>query len=144
MAEGLRYDAWANELWIQTLPLFRDKIRAENILRHTVQAQWIWLNRVLGEEETNPVPENLLEAVVSLNTAWQECLIPADPGAYVVYNKFDGEQCFSSVLEICLHVINHGTYHRGHLRGLAEAEGLTDFPETDLIKFFRAFPSERV
>ncbi len=40
------------------------------------------------------------------------------------------------VSEITEHVINHGTYHRGHLRGLAEAEGIS-FPDTDLIVYLR-------
>jgi uncharacterized damage-inducible protein DinB len=40
--------------------------------------------------------------------------------------------------EIAHHVINHGTYHRGHLRGLCDAAEFTEFPDTDLIKFYRA------
>lgn len=39
--------------------------------------------------------------------------------------------------EVAHHVFNHGTYHRGHLRGLADAAGFEDFPETDLIRFYR-------
>jgi uncharacterized damage-inducible protein DinB len=41
------------------------------------------------------------------------------------------------VSDIAAHVVNHGTYHRGQLRERAEADGLDDFPETDLILFFR-------
>ena len=35
------------------------------------------------------------------------------------------------------HVLNHGTYHRGHLRGLAYAEGWDDFHDTDYSAWLR-------
>ena len=39
-----------------------------------------------------------------------------------------------TLMELTWHVLNHGTYHRGHLMGLAEREGW-DPPGTDFLDF---------
>jgi uncharacterized damage-inducible protein DinB len=47
-----------------------------------------------------------------------------------------GEPFLQPNHEVVRHVINHGTYHRGQLRMLAELDGIA-WPETDMIFFFR-------
>ncbi|HRI42829.1 MAG TPA: hypothetical protein PLL78_02280 [Fimbriimonadaceae bacterium] len=137
LIEGFRYDAWANRAWLAALPTFDDRDRAEAIFRHILVAQRIWLVRTLSEEETPPFSDDLGEAVSRLSEAWIALIETCDPGAFVSYTTMVGESHFNTVDQIARHVVNHGTYHRGQLRGLKQAEGADDFPETDLIRFLR-------
>lgn len=69
--------------------------------------------------------------VPRLNELWRRIISEADLDSVL---EMTGDRKISA-LDLIQHVMNHGTYHRGHLRGLAEAEGLTDFPETDIVRF---------
>lgn len=137
LIEGFRYDAWANQAWLPVLPTFQDRDRAEAIFRHILQAQRIWLVRTLSEEEAPPLSDDLGEAISRLSEAWIALVATCDPGAFVSYTTMAGESHFNTVEQIARHVVNHGTYHRGQLRGLKQAEGSDGFPETDLIRFLR-------
>ncbi|MFX6823282.1 DinB family protein [Acinetobacter baumannii] len=55
----------------------------------------------------------------------------------LTFKRFNGEEVTSTVESIVLHVANHGTYHRGELRGLCRAAGWEDFPETDFFLWDR-------
>lgn len=137
LADGFRYDLWANLKWLSVLDRFEDRARAEAIFRHILGAQRIWLARSLSEEEVPALPEPLAEGFRLINAAWLEFLRISDPEAFVSYTNFKGESWFSTVEQIARHVINHGTFHRGQLRGLAQAEGWDDFEDTDLIRWMR-------
>lgn len=137
LIDGFRYDRWANLAWLEALPTFADRDRAESIFRHILSAQRIWLVRTLSEEEAPPPTDDLGEAIDRLHQGWIGLLETCDPGAFVSYTTMAGEPYFNTVEQIARHVVNHGTYHRGQLRGLKQAEGSEDFPETDLIRYFR-------
>ncbi|MBS1700970.1 MAG: hypothetical protein JST12_04860 [Armatimonadetes bacterium] len=38
-------------------------------------------------------------------------------------------------VDVIHHTLTHGSYHRGHIRALAEAAGLDDWPDTDWDEF---------
>lgn len=136
LQEAFDYDLWANAKWLECLPhLGNHRARAEEILSHILKAQHIWLTRSLSNEEVADLPDDLVTGFNQLNAAWKEFIGISDPTAFVSYTNFSGESFFRMVEEIARHVINHGTYHRGHLRGLAEASGFEGFPETDFIRF---------
>ncbi|MBX7133181.1 MAG: hypothetical protein K1X67_10940 [Fimbriimonadaceae bacterium] len=137
LADGFRYDLWANLKWVDILPRFQDRERAETVLRHVLNAQHVWLTRSLSAEEVPNLPADLTEGLQSMNAAWIEFLRISDPEAFVSYTTFKGEPYFNTVEQIARHVVNHGTYHRGQLRGLAQAEGWDDFEDTDLIRWHR-------
>ena len=137
LADGFRYDLWANLKWADALQRFQDRERAELVLRHVLNAQHVWLTRSLSAEEVPNLPEDLSEGFQVMKTAWIEVLRISDPEAFVSYTTFKGEPYFDTAEQIARHVVNHGTYHRGHLRGLAQAEGWEDFEETDLIRWHR-------
>jgi uncharacterized damage-inducible protein DinB len=126
---GFDYDLWANGRWAEALGRFRDPERARAIFEHIAAAQQRWLARC-GVESTAELAD--------LYAAWRDYILTVDLELAIEYRTLDGQPYTNRVHEIARHVINHGTYHRGHLRGLAEAEGLTDFPETDFIGFVRA------
>lgn len=63
--------------------------------------------------------------------AWHSVLSQRDLGEVIHYQNLAGVPQSRALVDIALHVINHGTYHRGQLREMA-----TDgFPETDFILF---------
>lgn len=137
LIEGFAHDLWANLQWADTLAGFgMHRDAAEKVLWHVHRAQLSWLERCRGDE--SPEPPTELRAALEASTAqWQEFLAISDPGAFVSYTTRTGESHFNTVEQIARHVLNHGTYHRGQLRGLAMAEGFEDTPETDLIVYYR-------
>lgn len=137
IVEGLKYDAWATEQWYEALGRFRDTARASEVLAHILGARSVWLKRCKGEEPDYSPAAPSRDRILDENGDWMSYLAEADLDELIHYRNRAGEPHSSSVKEIAQHVINHGTYHRGHLRGLAEAEGLEDFPETDWIAYTR-------
>lgn len=67
---------------------------------------------------------------------WKRMILGADLQRMISYTTFQGVACDNKVSEIVMHVINHGTYHRGQIRGIAGERGV-EFPETDYIRFLR-------
>lgn len=108
----------------------------QDLLVHIIQAQVIWICRVDGtppwKAEWDGFALNMDRSV----RAWQRFLFGADMERIVSYDTSDGRHFDSSVSEITRHVINHGTYHRGQLRAIAEQQGV-EYPETDYILFCR-------
>lgn len=106
-----------------------DEPRFREVFDHIVWAQEIWLGRI-QPEFGEPTGDRERAA-----DGWTQLLQDADLDRIVDFRYRNGQPGRRTVAEIALHVINHGTYHRGHLRGLAEARGIDDFPETDLHRF---------
>lgn len=131
------YDAWANDQWARQLTRFKDSARAIAIFQHILTAQRIWLERCGVVFEFDKTDEDLGHVAKRIAQVWRLYLDDADLDQEVIYVNSVGAQYMNTVEQIALHVINHGTYHRGHLRGLAECEGLDDFNDTDLVLYFR-------
>lgn len=128
----LRYDLKANQAWLETLDGWNDPA-ANQVLDHIAQAQRTWMSRV--DPEMLPAEEKTLDAELkAMHDAWLRLLDDWDLDMRIEYANQAGEVYSEPLWEILAHVINHGTYHRGHLRGMA---GERPFPETDLIRFFR-------
>lgn len=136
---SLDYDRWANLQWVGAIGTFKDLMRAHLILEHMLGASRIWLERCgveLRPAEDDSSLQSLFEDVAN---AWRYLIESQPLDTQIPYNNLAGQPFVNTLGEIVLHVINHGTYHRGQLRGLAMAEGVTNFPETDLILFYREF-----
>ncbi|MBA4292531.1 hypothetical protein C0431_06130 [bacterium] len=130
------YEVWANEQWLGTLGRFKDRARAEGVMRHIVGCYNGWLGLV-AEWEGKPHDELDLEAdMKDLLRRWRVVVQTRDLDEVVEFTGGKGNKRRLSVRELVHHVLNHGSYHRGHLRGLAESEGLADFPETDSLYYF--------
>ncbi len=134
------YDLWANKRWLDALERLPNVERARAIYQHILSCQYNWLATVMSFEESGTVSDDLVAETDRLFTAWRDVLLNGDPNAYASYER-QGVPQFHMVGEIAHHVFNHGSYHRGHLRGLADAAGLECFPETDLIRWYREIGS---
>lgn len=139
LIEGVRYDLWANRAWLDVFPRLANPEDGRQILRHILNAQIVWHARIAGETPTiaNAVDDAALEASAH---AWLALLEARDLEATIAYRTTLGVPYEQPLHEIAFHVVNHGTYHRGHLRGLADAQGMSDFPETDFVGWVRTRP----
>ena len=126
------YDQWANLKWMGVA----HQIGQEATLLHIVQAQIIWLTRIEGTMRWEPTLEDFPLHLERSVRSWKRFLFAADMQKIISYTTFQGVACDNTVGEIARHVINHGTYHRGQLRGIAGERGI-EFPETDYIAYLR-------
>ncbi len=133
---GFEYDLWANIRWLNALSKFPNPERPQEILGHILFAHEIWLNRCFLEKAVlshDLTPRSFSDAIA----LWIAALDTADTFQEIAYTTRLGEPFVNTFGEICQHVINHGSYHRGQLRGLAEMFRIESFPETDYILFLR-------
>jgi uncharacterized damage-inducible protein DinB len=126
------YDRWANLQWMPIAGIMSQ----QNILLHILTAQIRWLSRAEGIPEWQPSPTDYAMNLDRSIRSWKRFILGADLSRNINYTMSDGADGNNTVSEIVRHVINHGTYHRGQLRGMAEAQSF-DFPETDYIGFLR-------
>ena len=126
------YDLWATKRWIPAA----EAMGETHLLAHILASSQVWLGRCKHEEPDSREDLGLDVRLEQSHAAWQAFLENANLQDKVFYTNTRGESFTNTIEEIVQHVINHGTYHRGHLRGIAE-ERRVDFPETDLILFIR-------
>ncbi|HWA82113.1 MAG TPA: hypothetical protein VG820_01665 [Fimbriimonadaceae bacterium] len=135
LRSGFEYDLWANMRWFNALQLMRKQDVASPVLQHILTTQRIWLERCGVAVEGIPRAATKT-AFEGANHAWIALVTGSDLNGLVDYNDFRGRPHKRARGEIAWHVINHGTFHRGHLRGLAQGEGFEEFTDTDLIYYF--------
>lgn len=134
LIEAFDYDLWANRKWLEFLPQFTQAER--EVFDHILMAQELWADRISGNSPTEfPVVEPNAENLDRLHSTWIAILQTRNLEETVDYHRTNGDSMHSVLHLIVRHVANHGTYHRGHLRGLCQARNCTDFPETDFILF---------
>jgi uncharacterized damage-inducible protein DinB len=137
LIENFEYDLWANLRWLEFLPHATPD--EQQIFAHIQGAQKIWADRVAGISATElPSAEPTLETLTTLNQTWIELIKSNDPEEVIHYKRTTGEPQSLQFSQIARQVANHGTYHRGQMRGLCQARNCTDFPETDILLFFWA------
>ena len=129
LARAVDYDLWATRKWLGTLDTLPDPARAREIVFHMADAHVCWLTRVGASPAIAEEPD-LDHALVSYAAMWQAAL-DTHPVDHVFRWSDNGEDYQLSLADIVFHIVNHGTYHRGHLRGLADAAGVEDFNDTD-------------
>ncbi len=137
LAAGFEYDLWANQLWLKFLNRKGTGDPDRAILAHVLSAQKIWLMRCHGTSLNQmpdvPLSESMLAEVSS---GWTTLLKAMAHNPVISYQRTTGQALNSPLSEIAIHVVNHGTYHRGELRGLCRLRNDEDFPETDRMRYF--------
>src|SRR6185503_7940306 len=123
VADMFKYDLWANKLWLDTLLKFPDPGRPDEVMTHILAAQWRWLDRCnrafdLGFTSTAKTEAPSVTLAEQLNEVWLGILDIVPPDRSVSYQNSDGDDVSVPFGDVARHVVNHGTYHRGHLRGL--------------------------
>lgn len=139
-----QYNAWANHRVIGCLE--RQAVNDEKILKifsHLVSAQSIWFNRIKG---LPPSPYELwkkydlveLKAMVEETSQnWLTFLHETESlNRILKYKNYVGEYYENNVEHIMMHLVNHGTYHRGQVALLLREKGFEPI-NTDFITYDR-------
>ena len=153
-----RYKAWADDVFlsvIETLPdsellaprpiVFGSLIRT---LHHSYAMDFVWQCHLLGRPHRlttrNPLQHPPIQELVASQRridAWYldyAASLPAHRlGETVDFEFIGGGRGAMSREDILLHVVNHNTYHRGHVADMLYPLGIFP-PATDLPVFLRA------
>ena len=121
-------------------------------LVHMYFAEWIWYRRWQGESPSARPDTSQLVSVAVLREAWTpleqqirsciEGLGAEGLGRMLEYTSMNGQVSTSTFWQMIVHVVNHGTYHRGQVATMLRQLGATPAQSTDMIVFFRE-PSVR-
>jgi uncharacterized damage-inducible protein DinB len=135
LAKRFDFDAWANSLWLECLDRKGMGDPDRSILAHNLSASETWIRRCNGEAPTAMVPVPLHKSEIErMNREWRDILAPGEDRV-IRFRRLNGDEHELPLSQIAEHAANHGTYHRGELRGLCRSRGDEDFPETDFLRF---------
>lgn len=135
--ERWNYDLWANSVWLDFLEGREFPDPEMPVFSHILAAQEIWFQRVQGVSPTSLEPMEPTRAVAeSLRAKWVDLVQTRDRRDVISYRRITGEEFELTFEAIVRHVLNHGTYHRGELRGIQRMKGIDDFPDTDMSRWY--------
>jgi uncharacterized damage-inducible protein DinB len=154
----LNYTEWASRRLIDAAAalspeeLSRDFCTADrcviDTLAHVFAADRMWLSRVQGVPRATFIDaEDRSLASVQENwppvfRAWQ-ALIDGETeesvSRKIAYRDLKGNPWQTPLWQIILHMVNHGTHHRGQVTGFFRMMGHTP-PPLDLIVYYRTLP----
>ena len=141
LARDFDYDLWANRRWLACLFGKQFPEPDTQIFAHILSASQIWLSRLQGESPTKmPEIEPVESELGRIHTGWQEVLLRTQEDRQITYRRTTGEEFTVWLSDVAHHAANHGTYHRGELRGLCRSRGDDDFPESDFAGFMMMKP----
>jgi uncharacterized damage-inducible protein DinB len=150
------YTAWASKRLLDAAA----KLSAEQLTRdfgtadksvlgtlvHVFAADRIWMGRIVGRPPAkfiDPEKDMFLKVLerewppLLLEwSAWVGSLDEKAIAAPIAYRHQSGTAYETEAWKIILHVVNHGTHHRGQVSGFLRAMGLTPQP-LDLIAYYR-------
>lgn len=150
------YNAWANhralsgaeKLSIEqfTKPMGSSFSSLRDTLAHICGAEWIWLERFEGRSPSALPNSGQFPDVESLRSQWGEqekrllnfvrSLTQADLDRELEYKTLKFGVYRNPLWQSMLHVVNHGTYHRGQVTTLLRQLGAEPLL-MDLMHFYR-------
>jgi uncharacterized damage-inducible protein DinB len=152
----LEYTAWASKRLLDAVTglspeqLTRDFQTADRsivgTLAHVYAGDRVWLARVTHAAPGSFISDAdrdlsvLVREWPALLDRWRQWAAPfsdQDILAPVSYKDLKGNSYSQPAWQIVLHVVNHGTHHRGQVSGFLRAMGQTP-PPLDLMAFYRA------
>lgn len=149
----LGYTVWASQRLLQAAAqlsdaeLNRDFGTADRsvlgALTHVSRADHLWLARVAGSPQPQFPAETSLAALQTewpaLHERWQGWalgLTDEAAAAEIVYRDLKGRTWRQPLWQLVLHMVNHGTHHRGQVSGFLRAMGHAP-PPLDLVFYYR-------
>ena len=116
-------------------------------LVHMHFAEWIWYQRWQGSSPTAGPDKSRLVTVDALRETWRPLeqqirtfvasLGPGGLTRVVDYQTMTGQPGASPHWQMIVHVVNHGSYHRGQVATMLRQLGAKPAQSTDMIVFFR-------
>lgn len=143
------YNAWANRTIITCLE--QQSVKDEKILTilgHLVSANFIWLNRIKGLPKSefklwgDYSLSQLKQMVEDADAQWMDFIKNNDDfNRLLKYNNYVGDYYESNVEQIMIHLVNHGSYHRGQVAMLLRQKGFEPV-NTDYITYDRVLSGQ--
>jgi uncharacterized damage-inducible protein DinB len=151
------YNIWANQLMldsINSLPEEKQKQELPSSFKsvyatvlHMLDAENIWWQRMKLQERITRPSENftgdMREAgnhLLNQNRQWNEWIVNANEHQLLHvfhYQNTKKEQFKQPIYQMLVHMLNHGTYHRGQLVNMLRQLGVEKIPGTDFIEWSR-------
>jgi uncharacterized damage-inducible protein DinB len=161
-ASHLQFHHWANQRIVEAArPLSSEALHKDRgtsfksifgTLVHIYQADAAWFGRIHGNPDsqtsTYPPKADLAGlrsdwfALLDRAVDWTSKLSEADWNKTISYKDSRGSAHQTALLPIVMHLVNHGSYHRGQVSQLLRQSGVTP-PATDLINFYRQAFAQR-
>lgn len=134
---------WANQEVLASLrddPAARDA--ALPLMSHIVVVERLWMSRLREREANQPIWPHLslseCDALAAENAAEYAGYLAerseSDLAATVQFRNSKGQDYKISVIDILIHVVTHGVYHRGQIANAVARSGAQSVT-TDYIKF---------
>jgi uncharacterized damage-inducible protein DinB len=155
LQDHLSYTAWASRRLLDAASnLTADELNRDfgtanssviNTLIHIYSADKVWLDRVQGKSpesftsRENPTVPSLHTAWLAVHEGWSRwagALKPSSPETDISYFDLKRKEWRQPLWQIVLHVVNHGTHHRGQVSGFLRSLGHTP-PGIDLVFYHR-------
>jgi uncharacterized damage-inducible protein DinB len=151
------YNIWANQLLldaINQLPEEKQKQELQSSFKslyatalHMLDAENIWWQRMkLQERIVRPSDDftgdmkELSNTVLNQNRQWDEWINNANEHQLLHvfhYQNTKKEQFKQPIYQMLIHMLNHGTYHRGQLVNMLRQLAVEKVPTTDFIVWSR-------
>lgn len=151
----LDYSTWATQRLLDSAAkLSNDELTRDfqtsdkcvlDTLVHVYAADRIWLSRVQdqpratfsdAEDRDLAVLQDEWPALHQRWKLWLRDFSDADVKRTIAYRDMKGNPYSQPVWQILLHLVNHGTHHRGQVSGFLRAMGHTP-PPLDMIAYYR-------
>jgi uncharacterized damage-inducible protein DinB len=143
------YNAWANGRVVDCLQ--KQNVSDEKILSvfgHLMAANFIWLHRIKGLPKSEyelwgKYDLSLLNKMVEeADAQWTAFINETDQFDRVLkYTNYVGQYFENNVQQIMIHLVNHGTYHRGQVAMLLRQKGFEPV-NTDFITYDRTISGQ--
>jgi uncharacterized damage-inducible protein DinB len=115
-------------------------------LVHSFAADRVWMVRVAGDPPAKFIDvekdmhlfvlQNDWPLLIQKWQAWASSLTPDAVMANVAWKDLKGNSFEMPTWQIVLHLVNHGTHHRGQVSGFLRAMGKVP-PSLDLARYYR-------
>jgi uncharacterized damage-inducible protein DinB len=154
LCDHIEYSAWASRRLLEASSrLSPDELSRDfgtsdrsvlGTLAHVFGADRVWLLRVTGRPQHGlsdtdrelPTIQRDWPAVYDGWREWSRTLTDESLLTVLDYTDLRGNPWRQSLWQIVLHVVNHGTHHRGQISGFLRSMGHTP-PALDLIAYYR-------
>ena len=138
------YNDWANKLSAASISETKNiNPKALSVFAHIVNAQQLWLYRILGKPGFKPWDERPIDESIiissQINKEWIEFLNntpDVDIEKSINYTTTKGDSFSNKINIIITQVIGHSSYHRGQIALLVRQAGGVP-AKTDYILFNR-------
>lgn len=150
------YNAWANERLLDAALKMDSELLKKELpssfpgipatFFHIWYAEYIWWQRIkLIERVDYPQPDDLDLSLIAFNlktqsAKWKEWVARSSEASLlheVAYYNSKKEFFKSEIWKVLLHMVNHGTYHRGQIVTMFHQLDQKNIPATDFIYFNR-------